>query len=122
MLAAGFQPFTPFIETLRGLLMGTAIGKSSLLSVVWCVLIAFVGFRWGLKLYDRDLSRVTTGVFPDLFDVHQEREWQADRRTREARPAACRRPHDDHDLTRDGHEGQQHPPRRGGEPRRPASS
>ena len=50
------QPFTPFIETLRGLLMGTAIGKSALLSVVWCVLIAFVAFRWGLKLYNRDLS------------------------------------------------------------------
>jgi ABC-2 type transport system permease protein len=53
---AEFQPFTPFIETLRGLLMGTAIGKSALLSVAWCVLIAFVGFRWGLKLYNRDLS------------------------------------------------------------------
>jgi ABC-2 type transport system permease protein len=53
---AEFQPFTPFIETLRGLLMGTAIGKSALLSVVWCALIAFVGFRWGLRLYNRDLS------------------------------------------------------------------
>ena len=53
---AEFQPFTPFIETLRGLLMGTPIGKSALLSVAWCVLIAFVGFRWGLKLYNRDLS------------------------------------------------------------------
>jgi ABC-2 type transport system permease protein len=53
---AEFQPFTPFIETLRGLLMGTAIGRSALLSVAWCVLIALVGFRWGLKLYNRDLS------------------------------------------------------------------
>ncbi len=33
--------------------MGTAIGASLLLSVVWCVLIAFVGFRWGMKLYER---------------------------------------------------------------------
>ena len=53
---AEFQPFTPFIETVRGLLMGTAIGTSALLSVAWCVLIAFVGFRWGLRLYNRDLS------------------------------------------------------------------
>jgi ABC-2 type transport system permease protein len=50
---AEFQPFTPFIETVRGLLMGTPIGSSALLAVAWCVAIAFLGFRWALKLYDR---------------------------------------------------------------------
>jgi ABC-2 type transport system permease protein len=50
---AEFQPFTPFIETVRGLLMGTPIGSSALLTVAWCVGIAFVGFRWAMKLYDR---------------------------------------------------------------------
>ena len=34
---AEFQPFTPFIETVRGLLMGTPIGSSALLAVAWCV-------------------------------------------------------------------------------------
>ena len=53
---AEYQPFTPFIETLRGLLMGTPIGRSALLGVGWCALIGLVGFRWAMKLYKRDLS------------------------------------------------------------------
>jgi len=36
--------------------MGTAIGNSALLSVVGCVLIALVGFRWALRFNNRDLS------------------------------------------------------------------
>jgi ABC-2 type transport system permease protein len=55
---AEFQPFTPFIETLRGLLMGTRIGNSALLTVAWCLLIAMVGSRWAMKLYNRGPSRV----------------------------------------------------------------
>ena len=51
---AEYQPFTPFIETLRGLLMGTAIGTSALLAVGWCAVIGLVGYRWALKLYNRD--------------------------------------------------------------------
>ena len=51
------QPFTPFIETLRGLLMGTPIGNSGLLAIAWCAVITFVGMRWGLRLYDRGSSR-----------------------------------------------------------------
>ena len=51
------QPFTPFIETVRGLLLGTAIGNSALLTVAWCALIALVGYRWAMKLYNRDPSR-----------------------------------------------------------------
>ena len=31
------QPFTPIIETVRGLLLGTPIGNSGLLAVGWCV-------------------------------------------------------------------------------------
>jgi len=30
---AEYQPFTPIIETLRGLLLGTAIGNSALLAI-----------------------------------------------------------------------------------------
>jgi ABC-2 type transport system permease protein len=54
---AEYQPFTPFIETLRGLLMGTAIANSALLSAVWCALIGLVGFRWAMKLYERGPAR-----------------------------------------------------------------
>ena len=56
-LVRRYQPFTPFIETMRGLLLGTAIGYSALLTVAWCALIALIGYRWALKLYNRDPSR-----------------------------------------------------------------
>jgi ABC-2 type transport system permease protein len=50
---AEWQPFTSFIETLRGLLMGAAIGRSAVLSVAWCVAIGLVGYVWAMKLYER---------------------------------------------------------------------
>ncbi|WP_370465749.1 ABC transporter permease [Nocardia sp. GTS18] len=43
------QPVTPVIETMRGLLMGTPIGDSGLLAVLWCGGIAVAGYlaaRW----------------------------------------------------------------------------
>ena len=54
---AEHQPFTPVIETLRGLLMGTAIGRDAVLAVAWCALIGFVAYRWAMRLYDRDPTR-----------------------------------------------------------------
>jgi ABC-2 type transport system permease protein len=54
---AEYQPFTPFIETVRGLLMGTPIGNSALLAVAWCAIIALIGYGWAMKLYDRGPSR-----------------------------------------------------------------
>jgi ABC-2 type transport system permease protein len=54
---AEHQPFTPIIETLRGLLLGTAIGDSALLAVVWCLGIALISYRWALKLYNGERSR-----------------------------------------------------------------
>ena len=48
------QPFTPIIETVRGLLLGTPIGNSGVLAVGWCVGISVVGFLWARRLYDRD--------------------------------------------------------------------
>ena len=50
------QPFTPIIETVRGLLLGTEIGDSGLLAIGWCVGISIAGFLWARKLYDRDPS------------------------------------------------------------------
>src|SRR5439155_18961194 len=34
---AEYQPFTPIMETLRGLLIGGAIGTKGVLAVAWCV-------------------------------------------------------------------------------------
>ncbi len=54
---AEYQPFTPFIETIRGLLMGTPIGNSAVLAVAWCIGITLVGFFWARALYNRDPAR-----------------------------------------------------------------
>ena len=48
------QPFTPIIETLRGLLMGTPIGDSGMIAVAWCIVITIVAFVWATRLYERD--------------------------------------------------------------------
>jgi ABC-2 type transport system permease protein len=53
---AEHQPFTPFTETLRGLLVGTEIGNDALVSVAWCVAITVLSHRWAKSLYDRDPS------------------------------------------------------------------
>jgi ABC-2 type transport system permease protein len=54
---AEYQPFTPIIETVRGLLLGTAIGNSAVVAVAWCLGITLVGYLWARKLYNRDPVR-----------------------------------------------------------------
>ncbi|WP_345595304.1 ABC transporter permease, partial [Streptomyces marokkonensis] len=51
---AEYQPFTPAIETLRGLLLGTEIGHNGWVSVVWCLGLAALGYRWAVSLFNRD--------------------------------------------------------------------
>jgi ABC-2 type transport system permease protein len=50
---AEHQPFTPMMETLRGLLMGTPIGGSGVVAVGWCAFIALSGYLWARDLYER---------------------------------------------------------------------
>jgi ABC-2 type transport system permease protein len=52
------QPFTPVINTLRGLLTGTPIGNSALLAIVWCAVLTAVGYTWARVLYNRASTRV----------------------------------------------------------------
>jgi ABC-2 type transport system permease protein len=52
---ATYQPFTPVIETLRGLLLGTPIGNNAILAVAWCAVLALVGYLWSRAVYNRDL-------------------------------------------------------------------
>jgi ABC-2 type transport system permease protein len=47
------QPFTPIIETLRGLLMGAPIGDNGVIAVAWCVGIALVGYVWARIAFER---------------------------------------------------------------------
>lgn len=51
------QPFTPIINTLRGLLTGTPIGNSAILAVAWCLVLTAVGYLWSRGRYDRYVTR-----------------------------------------------------------------
>jgi ABC-2 type transport system permease protein len=50
---AEYQPFTPIIETIRGLLLGTPVGDSGIVAVAWCAGIAVVSYVWARKLFSR---------------------------------------------------------------------
>ncbi|MEU4218530.1 ABC transporter permease [Actinoplanes sp. NPDC026623] len=51
---AEYQPFTPAIETLRGLLLGTEIGRNGWLTVAWCVGLTVLGYFWSTSTFNRD--------------------------------------------------------------------
>ncbi|MEY9839133.1 ABC transporter permease [Streptacidiphilus sp. EB103A] len=51
---AEYQPFTPTIETLRGLLLGTQIGNSWWIAILWSLALTALGYRWSTSLFNRD--------------------------------------------------------------------
>jgi ABC-2 type transport system permease protein len=51
---AEYQPFTPAIETLRGLLLGTEIGNDWWIALAWCVGLIALGYRWSMAQFNRD--------------------------------------------------------------------
>ncbi len=51
---AEYQPFTPAIETLRGLLLGTEIGNNGWLTIAWSLALAALGYRWSTSTFNRD--------------------------------------------------------------------
>ncbi|MFJ5883316.1 ABC transporter permease [Kitasatospora cineracea] len=51
---AQYQPFTPAIETLRGLLLGTPIGNNWWIALLWCAALTVLGHRWARARFDRD--------------------------------------------------------------------
>jgi ABC-2 type transport system permease protein len=53
---AEHQPFTPMIETTRGLLAGEPDLSTALLAVGWCAAIALAGYVWARALDRRDPS------------------------------------------------------------------
>ena len=54
---AEYQPFSPAIDTVRGLLVGGPIGHNAWLAIAWAVAIALAGYLWARKLYNRDPVR-----------------------------------------------------------------
>ncbi|MET7300980.1 ABC transporter permease [Embleya sp. NPDC005575] len=51
---AEYQPFTPAIETLRGLLLGTGIGHNGWLAIAWCLALTVLGYFWSKASFNRD--------------------------------------------------------------------
>jgi ABC-2 type transport system permease protein len=47
------EPFTPIIDTMRGLLTGAGIGNSAILAIAWCAGLTLAGYFWARALYNR---------------------------------------------------------------------
>ncbi|MFF9573085.1 ABC transporter permease [Streptomyces sp. NPDC014685] len=54
---AEYQPFTPIIETLRGLWLGTEIGSSATIGLAWCVGLSLVGYLWARRTFRTGAKR-----------------------------------------------------------------
>jgi ABC-2 type transport system permease protein len=54
---AEYQPFTPAIDTLRGLLLGTPIGNSAILAIAWCIGLTLFGYLMARTVYNRTQVR-----------------------------------------------------------------
>jgi ABC-2 type transport system permease protein len=48
---AEYQPFTPIIETVRGLLNGAPSTGTAIAAVAWCVGIGLAGYLWALATF-----------------------------------------------------------------------
>ncbi|MGY3679056.1 ABC transporter permease [Streptomyces sp. TE33382] len=51
---AEYQPFTPAIETLRGLLLGTEIGHNGWLTLAWSLGLTVLGYLWSTSKFNHD--------------------------------------------------------------------
>ncbi|MFE3180465.1 ABC transporter permease [Streptomyces violascens] len=54
---AQYQPFTPAIETLRGLLLGTGIGNNAWLAIAWSLGLTVLGYFWSKAKFNQDPQR-----------------------------------------------------------------
>lgn len=54
---AGYQPFTPIIDALRGLLLGTPTGDKALIAAAWCAGLALAGHLSARALFNRSAAR-----------------------------------------------------------------
>jgi ABC-2 type transport system permease protein len=49
---AEYQPFTPIIETMRGLLAGAPSAGDAIAAIAWCVGIGLVGYLWARSTFN----------------------------------------------------------------------
>jgi ABC-2 type transport system permease protein len=50
---AEYQPFTPIMETVRGLLLGSPIGNSGAIATAWCAGIAVLSYLWAKNTFNK---------------------------------------------------------------------
>ena len=50
---AEYQPFTPIMETVRGLLLGTPIGSSAAIATAWSAGIAAISYLWAKNTFNK---------------------------------------------------------------------
>lgn len=50
---AEYQPFTPTIDTVRSLLLGTPNSSNVILAIFWSIVLALVGYLWARAVYNR---------------------------------------------------------------------
>jgi ABC-2 type transport system permease protein len=50
---AEYQPFSPMVDGVRGLLAGTPVGDHAVIAVAWSVGIATASYLWAIRLYNR---------------------------------------------------------------------
>jgi ABC-2 type transport system permease protein len=51
------QPFTPFVETLRGLMTGEPMDSNPALALGWCLVITVIGYAWSMAIYEKKSVR-----------------------------------------------------------------
>ncbi|MFD3543748.1 ABC transporter permease [Streptomyces sp. NPDC058662] len=51
---AQYQPFTPAIEPLPGLLLGSVIGHNGWLAIAWCLALTALGYLWSASTFNLD--------------------------------------------------------------------
>jgi len=54
---AQYQPFTPFIESIRSLMLGTPLEASLVLTVAWVAALTVAGYVWSMVIYERKSVR-----------------------------------------------------------------
>jgi ABC-2 type transport system permease protein len=54
---AEHQPFTPIMDTFRGLLAGSPDASDAVWAVGWSVVIGLVGYLWSRRLYRTRAAR-----------------------------------------------------------------
>jgi len=50
---AEYQPFTPIIETMRGLLNGTPSATAAMTAIAWCIGLTLVGYLWARATFTK---------------------------------------------------------------------